>query len=243
MTSNSYPGNLVIIRGRGVSSVRLALGCAAVAGLAGLALSNMPASATPGSVKTGTVKAGTVRAGTVAVVDKAEAVKLAFTQALIVNRQLGNPLSQGELRLRPVPATDLRAAAREGVPSVADIRTRVARDRKNISAHFGSAALLARENHNVDLTMVHFADPNLRALEDGVSQVAFTSVTVSGNTATITAKAHEWTKSVARQTAGGNWLEVSPEGDMIYNAKLSMGPTGTWLVTDMIGGFANGSGP
>ena len=151
MTSNSYPGNLVIIRGRSVSSVRLALGCAAVAGLAGLALSNMPASATPGSVKAGTVKAGTVRAGTVragtvAVVDKAEAVKLAFTQALIVNRQLGNPLSQGVLRLRPVPATDLRAAAREGVPSVADIRTRVARDRKNISAHFGSAVASTRSS-------------------------------------------------------------------------------------------------
>jgi hypothetical protein len=73
--------------------------------------------------------------------------------------------------------------------------------------------------------------------------VAFTSVTVSGNTATVVARAHEWTSSAVRQQAGGNWLEVSRAADTIYNIKLSIGPSGTWLVTDMIGRFANGSGP
>jgi hypothetical protein len=60
--------------------------------------------------------------------------------------------------------------------------------------------------------MTALADPNSRILGAGVSQVAFTSVTVSGNTATIGARAHEWTSSVVRQQAGGNWLDVSPAG-------------------------------
>jgi hypothetical protein len=87
------------------------------------------------------------------------------------------------------------------------------------------------------------ADSNSRILGAGVSQVAFTTVTVSGITATIVARAHEWTSSVVRQHAGGNWLDVSPAADTIYNAKLSIGPSGTWLATDMIGRLANGSGP
>ena len=211
-----------------------------LAGLTGLALSVLPASATPVPPKTATVKAATV-----AKADAAEAVKQAFTQTLIVDRQLGVPSSQEQLRLRPVPAgrTDLQAAGRQDVPSVADRELRVARDRKNISAHFASAALLAREDHALDSTMTALADPNTRILGAGVSQVTFTSVTVSGNTATIVAQAHEWTSSVARQQADGNWLDMSPAADTIYNAKLSIGPSGTWLVTDMIGRFANGSGP
>jgi len=69
------------------------------------------------------------------------------------------------------------------------------------------------------------------------------TVTLSGNTATVVAQVHEWTKAVARQQTGGRWLDLSPEADKVYNARLSMGPAGTWLVTDMISRFANGSGP
>ena len=225
----------MIIRGRNVSSVRLAVGGAVLAGLTGLALSVVPASA----------RLVPPKAATVAIADPAAAVKQAFTQALIVDRQLGVPASQEQLHLRPVPVgiTDLLAAGRQDVPSVADRQRRVARDRKNISAHFASAALLAREGQALDSTMTAVADPNTLILGAGVSQVAFTSVTVSGNTATIVAQAHEWSSSVVRQQADGNWLDTSPAADTIYNAKLSIGPSGTWLVTDMIGRFANGSGP
>jgi len=61
---------------------------------------------------TGSPKAPTVKAAIVAKADPAEAVKQAFTQTLIVDRQLGVPSSQEQLRLRPVPAgrTDLKAA-------------------------------------------------------------------------------------------------------------------------------------
>jgi hypothetical protein len=113
----------------------------------------------------------------------------------------------------------------------------------SISAQFASAALVARENHALDSTMTAVANPNSRILGAGVSRVAFTSVTVSGNTATIVARAHKWTNSLVRQQPGGNWLDVSPAANTVYNAKLSIGPSGTWLVTDMIGGFAGGSGP
>ena len=47
---------------------------------------------------------------------------------------------------------------------------------------------------------------------------------------------------VVRDQAGCNWLDVSPAADTTYTAKLSDGPSGTWLVTDMLGRFANGSG-
>ena len=232
----------MIISGRRVRPVPLAAGCAVVAGLLGLGfgLGILPVSGSSVPAQAGTVKAGTVtEAGQVV------AVKDAFTQAVIVNRQLGNPLSHGELRLRPVPAgtTDLQAAGGQGVPSVADRQLRMARDRKNISAHFASAALLARENHNLGLIMAAYADPNTRVLGDGVSDVVFTSVTVSGNTATVVARAHEWTNAVTRQQAGGNWLDLSPAADTIWNGKLSRGSAGTWLVTEFVGGFASGSGP
>lgn len=239
----------MIIRGRNVSSVRLALGGAALAGLTGFALSILPASATPDPPKaptamTSTVEAATAKAATAAKANPVDAVRLAFTQALIVDRQLGVPSSQEQLRLRAVPAgIDLQAAGRQSLPSVTDRQLRVARDRKNISEHFASAALLARENHELDSTMTALAEPNIRSLGAGVSRVVFTSVTVSGNTATVVAQVHEWTKAVARQQAGGRWLDLSPEADTVYNAKLSIGPAGTWLVTDMIGRFANGSGP
>ena len=108
---------------------------------------------------------------------------------------------------------------------------------------FASTALLARENHELDSTMTALAEPNNRSLGAGVSRVVFTSVTVTGNTATVVAQAHEWTKAVTRQQAGGRWLDLCPQADKVYNAKFSIGPAGTWLVTDMIGRFANGSGP
>jgi len=230
----------VSIRGRNVSPVRVALGGAVLAGLTGLALSILSASATPDPQN-----AVTAKAAPVAKANSADAVKQAFTQAVIVDRQLGVPSSQEQLRLRPVPAgtIDLQAAGRQGVPSAADMKRRVARDRKNISSHFASAALLARENHNLDSTMNALAEPNIRILGAGVSRVVFTSVTVTGNTAIVVAQAHEWTKAVERQQAEGRWLDLSPQADTVYNAKLSIGPGGTWLVTDMIGGFANGSGP
>jgi hypothetical protein len=166
-------------------------------------------------------------------------------QALIVDRQLGVPSWQEQFRPRPVPAgrTGLQAAGRQDVPSVADRQLRIARDRKNISAHFASAALVAGQYHAVDSTRTAAADPNSRILGAGISQVALTSVTVSGITATIVARAHEWTSSVVREQAVGNWLDVSPAADTIYNAKLSIGPSGTRLATDMIGRLANGSGP
>jgi len=67
-------------------------------------------------------------------------------------------------------------------------------------------------------------------------------VTVSGNTATIVARARM--DELRSQTAG--WRQLArrvPAADTIYKAKLSIGPSGTWLVTDMSGRFANGSGP
>jgi hypothetical protein len=228
-----------------VSSVRLAFGGVALASLTALAVSVLPASATPLPSTAANVKTPTVNPATSTTTNPADAVKHAFTQALIADRQLGVPSSQEQLRLRPVPAgrTDLQAAGRQDVPSVADRQRRLERDRKNIGAHYASAALLARENHALESTMTALADPNTRILGAGVSQVTFTTVTVSGTTATIVAQAQEWTSSVIRQQADGNWLDMSPAADTIYNAKLSIGPSGTWLVTDMIGHFAHGSGP
>ena len=39
----------------------------------------------------------------------------------------------------------------------------------------------------------------------------------------------------AAAAGGDNWLDASPTGVTIYNAKLTMGPAGTWMVTDMVG--------
>ena len=237
------------IRGKRVSPVRLALGLGVAAGLTALALSTWPDAATSGTAAARAITSGPVEPGTAKPADATEAgvveaVKESFTHALIVDRQLGNPLSQGELRLRPTPgATDPQAASRQAVPSAADRGLRITRDRKNINAHFGSPALVARENHRLNLTMAAYADPDVRVIGDGVSTLAFTSVTVNGNTATIEARAHEWTKSVARQQAGGRWLDASPEADTIWHAKLAKGPTGTWMVAEFIVGFTNGSGP
>jgi hypothetical protein len=164
---------------------------------------------------------------------------------LIVDRQLGNPASMEQLRLRPVPAAtiDLQAAGRESIPSLRDRQRRVTRDRKNIRAHFASAAAVASENRALDGTMVAVASANSRILGAGVSQVTVTSVKVSGRTATIVARAHVWTKGVFRQQTGGSWLDASPAGDQIYQARLAKGEAGTWMVTDMTSRFANGSGP
>ena len=63
-------------------------------------------------------------------------------------------------------------------------------------------------------------------------------MTLSVNTAKIVARAHIWTKSAARQPAGGSWLDASPAADMIYNATLSRGSETPGKVTDMIGRFA-----
>ena len=47
---------------------------------------------------------------------------------------------------------------------------------------------------------------------------------------------------VCTAAAGGdNRLDASPTGVTIYNAKLTMGPAGTWMVAGR--GFANGAGP
>jgi hypothetical protein len=235
----------VIIRGKNVSSARLAWGGAALAALAALAWSTMPASATPAPSKAAPTRPATAKAATARMADPAKAVKQAFTQAFIVTRQLGVPTSQGQLVLRPAPVgrTDPQAASRQGVPSIADRELRVARDRRNISGHFASVAMLARQNHNLDTTMTALADPNIRILGAGVSQLTFTSVTLRGNTATVVARAHDWTSSMVRQQPAGSWLDASPAADTVCTARLLIGPAGTWLVTSMIERFANGSGP
>ena len=98
----------------------------------------------------------------------------------------------------PAGITGIQVAGRQGVPSVADRQPRVACDRKNISAHFVAAALVARQRHPRQRR-----DRGSRSkLPDswpGVSEVVFTSMTMSDNSASIVARAHEWTKSVLRQ--------------------------------------------
>src|ERR1035437_659693 len=122
--------------------------------------------------------------------------------ALVVDRQLGVPPVTGTAPSVSVPAgiTGIQVAGRQGVPSVADRQPRVACDRKNISAHFVAAALVARQRHPRQRR-----DRGSRSkLPDswpGVSEVVFTSMTMSDNSASIVARAHEWTKS---QTSSGS---------------------------------------
>lgn len=220
----------MIIMGRNVRSVPVALCFAAMAGLVGIGLSIVPASA-----------AGPVpKAGDVTEL----AVKKALTDALIVNQQLGVPPSQGDVSLRPLAAekTDKQAAVRQGIPSDADRQASTTRDRKKIKEHFASPALVARENQTVDNVMAAVKDPSFRFLGAGVSQVDFTSVTVSAGVATAVVRTHEWSK-FEQKDPDGNWVVAAPTGEMIYKATLSLGPAGTWVVTDLKGDFAPGFAP
>jgi hypothetical protein len=176
-------------------------------------------------------------------VTQAVAVKKAFTEALIVDRELGSP-PRVEKVMRPLSAerTNQAAAVREGVPSFKMRNARVARDSTNIDKHFAPGPLRARENKTVASTMAAVADPNFRFFGGGVSQVIFKSVKLGSRTATIEAQADVWSKFAQRMPAG-NWAQASPTATKIYTVKLSMGPTGTWLVTDMEEDFAAGSGP
>jgi hypothetical protein len=138
--------------------------------------------------------------------------------------------------------TDPQAAVRDGAPSQAERDGRVARDKKDIGDHFASAALIARENKTIGSTLAAVADPNFRFLGAGVSQITVTDVVVNGTTATIQASANVWSK-FEQKMDDGSWSQASPTAEKIYTTTLSMGPAGTWLVTDQTESFANGSGP
>jgi hypothetical protein len=165
-----------------------------------LAVSATSGSVAAGTAKVGIVTAGAVKAATLTEADHVAVVNQAFTLALVVDRQLGVPPVTGTAPSVSVPAgiTGIQVAGRQGVPSVADRQPRVACDRKNISAHFVAAALVARQRHPRQRR-----DRGSRSkLPDswpGVSEVVFTSMTMSDNSASIVARAHEWTKSVLRQ--------------------------------------------
>jgi hypothetical protein len=224
----------VIIKGRNVRAFPLALSCALAVGLSSLAISALPISAIAGT-------------GVGATNDKATqtvAVKKAFTEALVVDRELGAPSPRVENVMRPLSAekTNQAAAVRDGAPSFEMRNARVTRDKTKIDKHFGSGALRARENKAVASTMAAVADPSFRFFGGGVSQVVFKSVKLGNRTATIEAQADVWSK-FAQKMPTGNWVQASPTAKKVYTVKLSMGPTGTWLVTDMQEDFAPGSGP
>ena len=84
---------------------------------------------------------------------------------------------------------------------------------------------------------------SMRQLGFGVTDFNASSVTVNGNTATVTWQAHVWMKSSQRKPDGSWTNPYTATNGEFGTATLQEEPNGSWLIIDWSSNFIPGGGP
>lgn len=105
-----------------------------------------------------------------------------------------------------------------------------------------SPSLALQESSRLTNAMAALADPNLRVLGGGVSDVSYDNVLLSGNAATVTAHVTEWSRMA--QIQGTKAVVVQPSNVLIVTSTLArVSAASPWIVTGFDWNFAPGSTP
>jgi len=170
--------------------------------------------------------------------NQTSAVESAFSTAIRADRQAQAPSASAY-------GTMANAAVRAGhvAPMTpAAVRNTQLLAGKAVLAKYFSPAQARHEDIGVTNAVKAEADPRFRNLGSGVSKVVFSTVAVSGDTATLRAEVTAWAKFQQRQPTG-SWATANPVNVMIYTVTMVRNSAGQWLVNSMVGDFAPGEGP
>ena len=170
-------------------------------------------------------------------------VRAAAVSALVVHQQIASsnlPALGAAPTLRSAPSTIEGPFAGNQIsePSLELLHaTKVNKIQRHFSGKSVERELMAAEN-----IRIASRDPDFRALDSGVADVTFKSVSVSGSHADVKMTANAWA-SMAQKTPNGRWTTAVPHNAIDINMALDMDSSGRWLVSTFAWTFAPGSEP
>lgn len=178
-----------------------------------------------GSITAGILAAAILFGGTAQAAPDDTAIRQAASDA-VISEQMAPVLPPGGNAAMPI--------------TQAVSQTMVDRGHADLAKHFASKELDRR-----DATVKGLIDRqtagDVRILAAGVDSFKVTSVTISGDEATVSATGVVW-RDIAQVQTNGSLVVASPRNDMLFTLTLQ-DIKGTWLVVDQNVKYAPGSEP
>jgi hypothetical protein len=165
-------------------------------------------------------------------------VKTAFSAAITASRAADAPSGQS---YSTAAATAMAAGQPAPMATDAQRDDQLRAGLASLAQHF-TPAQADHEAIGLRNAVAFEADPKVRNVGTGVSDVKYLSVSIQSDTATLEAHVTTWAKTQLLQP-DGKWLSANPVNVVDYRATLVRGSSGQWQVSDLHGDFVPGQGP